>query len=226
MGLSLSGLRKTSAACSWDDFWKRRDIKTIDSWAKRRMKNILSAYVKPGKNVLDAGCGSGFFSSYFISCGCKVFSMDYSERALSITKEITKNRSKIYLKGDIFDRGTFLNIGEKFDIIFTDGLLEHYSKDEQDKVIINMKGLIKEGGYIINFVPNRFSFWSLIRPFYIDIKEKPFIMGDFLDLHRRNGLNIVSCGGLSVVPFRVSPERSLGRFLGMLFYCVAAKNIK
>lgn len=221
MGLSLSGLPKDSAACSWDDFWKRRNMKTIDSWAKRRITSILSAYVKPGINVLDAGCGSGFFSSYFISRGSNVCSMDYSERALSITKETTKNRSRIYLKGDIFDRDIFLNMGEKFDIIFTDGLLEHYLKDEQDKIIINMKGLVKEGGYIINFVPNRFSFWSLVRPFYMDIKEKPFIIGDFLDLHVRNGLNIVSCGGINVVPFRVSPERSLGRFLGMLFYCVA-----
>ena len=67
------------------------------------------------------------------------------------------------------------------DIIFTDGLLEHYSKDEQDRIIKNMEEVKEVGGHMINFVPNRFSLWSLIRPFYMDIRESPFVMREFLD---------------------------------------------
>lgn len=219
MVLSNSGLLKYSQQDLWDAFWERRNAKRIDSWAKRRISSVLSGYARSGISVLDAGCGSGYFSSYFISCGCYVYSMDYSDKALEITKEITGHKSRAYIKGDVLDER--LLIGERFDVIFTDGLLEHYSKERQDRLITNMKRLKKDKGYMINFVPNRASTWNLARPFYINIKERPFAMGEFIDLHKRNGLDIVLHGGVNVLPFRVSPERLLGRYIGMLFYCIA-----
>ncbi|MFC1623878.1 class I SAM-dependent methyltransferase [Candidatus Omnitrophota bacterium] len=221
LGLLDSGLLEDNAKKLWDDFWKRRNLKGLDSWSKRRMVKILSSYIKPGMSVLDAGCGTGFFSAYFISQGCNVYSMDYSEGALSIAKDFTKHRSKRYIDGNILDEKLFSNINTKFDIIFTDGLLEHYPKKMQEKVIMNMKNVKKEDGYMINFVPNMFSLWSMVRPFCMDIKERPFIMKGFLNLHRRKDLNVISSGGVNVLPFRVSPERLLGRYFGMLFYCVA-----
>jgi len=205
----------------WDGFWKGRNMKNIDSWAKRRVVRVVSNYAKPGRSVLDAGCGSGYFSSYFISCGCDVYSLDYSEEALSVAKKITGQKARMYIKGDVLAEENISAIKARFDMIFTDGLMEHYSGEEQDKIIRNMKTLKKQDGYIINFVPNRFSFWSMIRPFCMRIKERPFSMGEFLNLHIRNNLNIISFGGLNVLPFRISPERVLARHFGMLYYCVA-----
>jgi len=219
--LSRFGLLEDNSKTFWDDFWKNRGKKNIHSWAKRRIIDILSTYIRPGISVLDAGCGSGFFSSYFISCGCRVYSMDYSEEALSITGNITGHKAKMYIKDDILDIKALLDIDRKFDIIFTDGLLEHYSEHEQDTIILNMKRVKKDNGYLINFVPNRNSIWSLVRPFYINIKERPFFISEFLDLNRRNNLNIVSFGGINVVPFRFSPETLLGKYMGMLLYCIA-----
>lgn len=221
MGLYHSGLLEDESQRLWDVFWKRRNVRGIESWAKRRIVRILSGYVRPGFNVLDAGCGTGFFSSYFISQGCDVYSMDYSEEALSIAKRLTENRCRAYIKSTILDAKILSSNGQGFDIIFTDGLLEHYSIDGQDRIITNMKGLKREGGYIINFVPNRFSIWSIVRPFYMRIKERPFVMGDLLGLHKRNGLNVIAYGGINVLPFMVSPERLLGRSAGMLLYCIA-----
>lgn len=221
MGLLHSGSSKDNPRRFWDDFWKARSVKDAGSRAKARMIDIVSNYTKPGDSVLDAGCGSGFFSSHFISSGCNAYSLDYSEQALLVTKGRTEGKAKAYIKTDILDEEALSDIGTRFDVIFTDGLLEHYSKEEQDRIIRNMKRLKRENGCMINFVPNRFSFWSMIRPFYIGIKERPFLMKGFLDLHARNGLKIISSGGLNVVPFGISPERSLGRRLGMLFYCVA-----
>jgi len=182
---------------------------------------ILSGYIEPGMDVLDLGCGAGFFSAYFISKGCSVYSMDYSTRALSIAKDNTNHKSKMYLNGNILDAGAFTGIDVQFDIIFTDGLLEHYSKTEQDNIISKMRTVKKEDGYIINFAPNRFSLWSLARPFVMDIEERPFTMSEFMDLHSRNGLRVVSYGGISALPFRFSPEGLLARRFGMLFYCAA-----
>ncbi len=224
MVLCHSGsLKKVDSKHLWDDFWKTRRVSK--SWSKKRVIDILSEYTKPGSGpaieVLDAGCGSGFFSRYFLSCGCNVYSMDYSEEALSTTKRVTGNKCKMYVKADILDRVKLSGINKRFDIIFTDGLLEHYSRKEQEEIMENLKFLKKESGFIINFAPNRFSLWSLVRPFLMKIQESPFTMSEFLSLHARNNLKLIAHGGISVLPFRISPERLLGSHFGMLLYCVS-----
>jgi len=206
---------------AWDNFWENQSGKRYDSWAKRRIVKVLSAYIEPGMDVLDLGCGTGFFSAYFISRGSNVYSMDYSRKALSIAKGATNGKSKMYLNANILDDSALADINVKFDIVFTDGLLEHYSKEEQGAIMHNMKLVKKEQGYIINFVPNKLSLWSIVRPFVMNIEEEPFIMREVIELHRRNGLSVISFGGINVLPFRISPERLLARRFGMLFYCVA-----
>jgi 2-polyprenyl-3-methyl-5-hydroxy-6-metoxy-1,4-benzoquinol methylase len=210
-----------SGFSAWDNFWQKRNAIRRLSWSKRRMISLISGYVKPGMDILDAGCGTGFFSSYFIGHGCNVYSMDYSEKALYLTKTATNHKSRKYINGNIIDAGTLTSLNLKFDIIFTDGLLEHYSKKEQDSILRNMKTVKKEQGCIINFVPNKFSLWSIVRPFVMNIEEKPFTMREFIDLHKRNGLNIVAFGGINALPLKISPERLLARHFGMLFYCIA-----
>lgn len=216
MGSSNSGFS------AWDNFWRIRGEagKTV-SWSKKRIAGLISDYAKPGMDILDAGCGSGFFSSYFISRGCNVYSMDYSGNAIRMTRDMTADKSRMYISDDILKASGLTGLNVKFDIIFTDGLLEHYSKEKQDIIMRNMKGVKKEQGYIINFAPNKFSLWSIVRPFVMDIEERPFAMGEFIDLHKRNSLSVISSGGINVLPFRVSPERLLARYFGMLFYCVA-----
>lgn len=215
MGLSSSGF------FAWDDFWQARGAGKAASWSKKRITGIVSHYLRPGMDILDAGCGAGFFSSYFISRGCNVYSLDYSEKALSIAKNVTDNKSRMYISADILKAGALTALDIKFDIIFTDGLLEHYSREKQDTIIRNMKSVKKERGYIINFAPNRFSLWSIVRPFVMRIEERPFTMGRFIDLHKRNGLSVIASGGINALPFKISPERLLGRYFGMLFYCIA-----
>ncbi len=210
-----------SGFSGWDNFWQKHKAASSASWSKRRVISVISRYVKPGMDIMDLGCGTGFFSSYFISCGCNVYSLDYSGKALDIAKVTTNNKSRMYMSADVLDAGALASINVEFDIIFTDGLLEHYSLEKQDAIMRNIKAIKKESGYVINFVPNKFSFWSMVRPFVMNIEEKPFAMKEFIDLHKRNGLNVIACGGINTLPFRISPERLLGRHFGMLFYCVA-----
>jgi len=220
LALSCSGLQGKDNQL-WDDFWLRRGGKGVRSQAKRRIIDIISSYIKPGDSVLDAGSGSGFFSSYFISRGCNVSVVDFSEEALSLTRKNTQDKAKQYIKGDMLEHAFLKDYEGKFDVIFTDGLLEHYSREDQDSIIRNLISLKKKNGCLINFAPNRFSLWSLVRPFCMKIQERPVVMRELFDIHARNGLSVVSHGGISVLPFRISPEKVLGRYLGMLLYCIA-----
>jgi SAM-dependent methyltransferase len=171
--------------------------------------------------VVDAGCGSGFFSNYFISRGCKVYSLDYSEKALEIARKITQNKSFEYLNRDLLDESLGLEFKNTFDLIFTDGLFEHFSKEEQEKILKAFITMKKKGGLIATFVPNRYSFWTVIRPIFMHgIKEKPFTLKELASFIEGVGQKVIEKGGINVLPVKYSPE-FLGERTGMLVYAVS-----
>ncbi|HBG62551.1 MAG: hypothetical protein A2Y03_08125 [Omnitrophica WOR_2 bacterium GWF2_38_59] len=209
----------------WDNFWKLDSAKrfTRTSWSKKRICRILDLFVGKDKKVLDAGCGSGFFSKYFCDKGAKVFSLDYSDEALQIAKRITNGKTEV-LKKDLLSPNISADIHEKFDLIFTDGLFEHFSSGEQDIIFNNLFSMISSEGVIVTFVPNKFSPWELIRPFYMPgIKEAPFVLSGLVELNERNGAKIIYKGGLNVFPFALSPDNLFGHLFGMLLFTIAKK---
>ena len=181
---------------------------------------ILNKHVSPGLQVLDAGCGSGFFSQYFILNGCQTHSLDYSPEALSLTRELTQGKARDYVCVDLMDSGFASKNAGRFDIIFSDGLFEHFSAVEQDRIFMNFKEMKKDSGEIITFVPNRYTAWRVLQPFYMPgIKERPLSLSGLRGLYERNSCKVKESGGINVLPISGSPE-FLGRWFGMLVYCV------
>jgi cyclopropane fatty-acyl-phospholipid synthase-like methyltransferase len=207
---------------NWDQFWTSNTESrfTKKSWSKIRIMALLDEILKPGMKVLDAGCGSGFFSQYFITRDCEVYTLDYSDSALEVAKKKTANKSKAYLKENLLASDFGLRYANTFDIIFTDGLFEHFTKEDQDKILNNFKASKKNTGIITTFVPNKYSWWEIIRPLVMPgIHEEAFTLKQLKELH--HGLEILKEGGINVLPMRFSPDRSLGSALGMIVYCFA-----
>jgi SAM-dependent methyltransferase len=197
----------------WENFWEKRTTKI--SWSKKRIIKILDKYLKG--RVLDAGCGSGFFSKYFVDKGCETIALDNSKKALELTKNLDE---KIIAKeGDVFNI-PFKN--EYFDVVFSDGLLEHYINPEN--ILLEFKKVLKPHGKLITFVPNKFSYWLLAKPFVMkEIDEHAFSLSKLIELHERVSFKVIESGGISVFPVRYSPE-FLGKWIGRLFYVVASKE--
>lgn len=207
----------------WNNFWSINQDKQFKkiSWSKKRIMNILDRYTDKGMTVLDAGCGSGFFSNYFISKSCKVYSLDYSDKAIEITRKTTQNKSFEYLKRNLLDKDLGLEFKNTFDLIFTDGLFEHFSKEEQEEIMKTFITMKKKQGLIVTFVPNRYSFWTIIRPIFMHgIKEKPFTLRELTSFMEGLGQKVIEKGGLNVLPVKYSPE-FLGDRFGMLVYVVS-----
>lgn len=209
----------------WNQFWQLKKGQQFSrgsriSWSKRRILNILARYCHPGYSSLDAGCGSGFFAKYFCDRKMQTTALDFSPQALEIAKEITKGQAKL-IQADMVNDFLPNIIEERFDLIFSDGLFEHFTPDVQDRIMKNLVAVLKPAGVMITFVPNRWSPWELIRPFFMPgIDEKPFTLKQLLKLNSRNGLSILEKGGINVLPYRVSPE-FVGPTFGMLLYTVA-----
>lgn len=208
----------------WNRFWGRSQSQRFSklSWSKQRILDVLKPFCQSGLFALDAGCGSGFFTKFFCDQKMTATALDYSENALQMAKEITHGEAKL-IAADMVNDVLSDRLDHRFDVIFTDGLFEHFSIDDQDKIMRNLFSVLKPDGYIVTFVPNRWSPWELIRPFFMPgIEEKPFVLQGLIDLNRRNNLEVVRAGGVNVLPYRFSPE-FLGSAFGMLLFTIARK---
>ncbi len=217
------------AKCSsknWDNFWGKDNIPsgTNISWSKKRIIQIVSPYVSKEMDVLDAGCGSGFFSKYFCDQGARTVALDYSQSALDLTRQSTGRRARV-VKADLLSSSFRSGIDGAFDLIFSDGLFEHFNLQEQDMIVRNLMSLLRHDGFLVTVVPNRWSPWQLIRPFFMPgIKEDPFVLKGLQHLYERNGLRVISSGGINTLPFLWSPDSFLGRQFGMLLFAVGKKH--
>lgn len=210
----------------WDNFWNREASQKFQniSWSKRRILKVLAPYLQPGKCALDAGCGSGFFANHFAQQGMATTAVDYAVSALAMTRKLTQGKVTTaqvdFLKDDLAQK-----LSAKFDLIFTDGLFEHFSTEEQDRIMRNFIAVLTDDGVIVTFVPNRFSPWEIIRPLFMPgIDEKPFILPQLVRLQERNGLKIIQKGGVNTLPFVLSVEGKVAEYFGMLLYTVARKK--
>ena len=209
----------------WNKFWALEQTKrfTKISWSKRRIMNVVQPFVAKGKSALDAGCGSGFFSRYFCDQGMHTVALDYSQEALHIASELTNGKAKT-VRADILSSDLVGNFSQRFDIVFTDGLLEHFEDADQDKIMMNLSKLLAPEGILATFVPNRWSPWECIRPFFMPgIKETPFVLKQLIRLNQRNGLKVFLRGGINTFPFSFSPDKILGPQFGMLLYTLAKR---
>ena len=212
-------------ASNWDGFWGRAGVSGADvSWSKKRIIQTLLPFLSDRMNVLDAGCGSGFFSRFFCDRKLPTVSLDYSQAALDLTARCTGERSQL-IQADLLDPSFPGLFQQKFDMIFSDGLFEHFSAQEQNVMMRNLNAVLAPDGLLATFVPNRWSPWQLIRPFFMPgIQEDPFNYSGLLSLYARNGMTVTSSGGINTIPFRWSPDVWMGRRFGMLLFAIGKKR--
>ncbi len=185
---------------------------------------VLDPLTVSGRRALDAGCGSGFFSRFFCDRGMRTAAVDFADQSLAMTRHMTDGRADL-LQADLLKEELSKKTAGRFDLIFSDGLFEHFVAQDQDRILRNFVSVLGENGVIATFVPNRWSPWEIIRPFYMPgIDERPFTLSALRRLHERNGLRAVREGGLNTFPLRLSPDKMAGRLFGMILYVVAQKR--
>jgi len=85
----------------------------------------------------------------------------------------------------------------KYDLVFSSGVLEHLEEDVAIEILEAMKKLVKVGGKVLNYVPNRncVSYMRTKEKTSADWKdEKAFDVEEFEGLHQKVGLVVVGSG--------------------------------
>jgi len=155
----------------WDDFWTNQahlrsvDRETHETWYDLVWKagfeyweDIFETHA-PGRSMLECGCGSGKISRYFAQKDYRCTLLDYSGQGLAVAKNHFRELSLTgtFVIGDI-RRLCFPD--EKFDIVFSGGVLEFFP--DAEPAIREMVRVLKPGGvFAANMVPNKFSIQTI-----------------------------------------------------------------
>ncbi len=121
-------------------------------WLKYIKHKIKSIKLKKKQNILEYGCGSGAFLSYFYNKGFNLFGIDYSKSQIKKSREyFPKIKFKI---GEISEIDTF---GVKFDFIFSNVVFHYfdnylYAKSLIYKMLENLK---PDGSIFIINIPDK-----------------------------------------------------------------------
>tara|TARA_Y100000996_G_scaffold114191_1_gene84699 strand:+ start:367 stop:1035 length:669 start_codon:yes stop_codon:yes gene_type:complete len=167
-------------------------------------KSILSiAKISKGK-IFEPGSGGGMTCANFAQRGFEITSMDLSDNALrkgiSLFKSLSLNAK--FFVGDLFK----LPIkDEEFDIVFNQGVMEHFrlAKLDASDGVKEMLRVLKKDGTLIIYVPAYFSplffIYHFFKFFKLIDKYWPYTDQDFLHKHElKKMLTDAGCTNVTV----------------------------
>ncbi len=211
---------KVSTRNDWETYWGSKDrAEEVYSNEDRISRNLEIAGFQQGNIVLEIGAGTGRDSLPLAKSGATIYQIDYSFESLRLIKQIS-NHLRIYpVGGDTFCL-PFRN--STFDIVFHQGLLEHFREDDADRMIKEQIRVLKHGGLLLIDVPQRFHPYTILKHILIATGkwfagwERSFSYPELNRLLRKHGLQPVHRYGEWMVPsllYRI--VREIGKKTGI-----------
>lgn len=142
----------------WDRLWSNRNWEVSCDQVTRQQ--ILMDFLGGvyGQKIIELGIGTGFDSIFLASKGASIIGLDLSGQVIKLCRENFVKYGAVLnvLKGDV----QYMPIkNESMDIIYSAGLLEHFNNP--DPIITEMVRITKINGFIVCFVPQTFSWWTV-----------------------------------------------------------------
>ena len=119
----------------------------------------IRKYIGYHAEILDIGCGAGFFANEAAKAEHKVTGVDIAENALQVAAAHDETKSVRYMAADAY---ALPFARESFDVVVAMDLLEHVS--DPQKIIFEASRVLRPGGlfFFRTFNRNRWSFLFVI----------------------------------------------------------------
>jgi ubiquinone/menaquinone biosynthesis C-methylase UbiE len=174
---------KVSTKDNWESFWQKKDDTEHVYSNSDRIYRQISKHIKlSGTRILEVGAGTGRDSFMFSNDDVALFLLDYSKQSLKIIKSGLPPQSRAYpVGGDAFGL-PFPD--ESFDVVFHQGLLEHFRKPQARNLLLENIRVLKPHGLLIVDVPQRWHVYTLIKHTLIALNrwfagwEREFSVGE------------------------------------------------
>ncbi len=190
----------------WETFWEdKQEVGEVYSNAGRVREHLGRVLDLRGKKVLEIGAGTGRDSFPLVEAGAEVTQLDYAENSLRLLKRIAEQgKVPVHIVGGDtfalpFRDGTF-------DVVFHQGLLEHFRKPDADRLIRENVRVLKPGGFLLVDVPQRYHVYTVVKHILIAVDkwfagwERSFSVGELEDVLRSAGLTPVHRYGVWMAP--------------------------
>jgi len=187
----------------WDDYWEKYSISKAEKWLILERDLIINSYLdrinSSKKEVMEVGCGYGSNIRLIkerrddVEC----YALDNS----GVAVELIKREIPDAFLSDCRET-SFLN--EKFELIYSAGLMEHFRDEEP--FLTEMRRILKPDGYLITFVPARYSLWKLYQLLHFGMwkhgYEKSYTYSSLKSLFVNNGFRVLKIVGID--PFSIN----------------------
>ena len=144
----------------------------------RLLKRLISLPTKYKIRIAEIGCGSGMRSlalakEFKINKNIEITLLDASRSSIALAKKIAK-QNKVKAHFVIADALKIPFKSNYFDIVWNEGVNEHFSGTERQQIFNEMVRICKKGGQVVVIVPNAFN------PFYRFAKAGLTLMGRWI----------------------------------------------
>lgn len=150
--------------------------------------NFVNDFDIKNKDILDIGCGFGWFELNAISRGVSnIVGIEISEQNLAIARKNIIN-SKIK-----FVVGNAINLAfksEKFDTLISWEVLEHIPENKEELFFKEANRVLKRGGHFYLSTPNNSFFAKLFDPAFFLLRHRHYNIGVLSKIIRKNGFSI------------------------------------
>jgi len=104
-----------------------------------------------GKDVLDVGCGTGFWASEYSKLGIRSYTgMDVTAVAVERLRERFPDPLYTFIRADIAEPDAFRHQQEAFDIVSAWDMIYHIVDDAQfARALANLVGALRPGGFLL-----------------------------------------------------------------------------
>lgn len=148
---------KKDALKNWDEVYKKEFratwypgdgiVRLVARYLKRRIGIDLYDVKKEAKKVFDLGCGNGNHAVFLAELGYDVYGMDISREAVDIAKAWL-NKKGLEADIQVGDVEELPYRDKFFDVVITDGVLDHILFSKAKKVVSEIKRVCVKGGYL------------------------------------------------------------------------------
>lgn len=147
---------------AWDSLWKNKQLQGFLNFTRHCAVAIyLSTILKGHRNAptfCELGCGSSILLTKLSKTANTIVGIDYSQESLARSRELFRKQGVKNLRL-IKDDVRKLRTKERFDVVFSNGLIEHF--DNPGEIIKNHLKITKKNGYTIIIVPHKYIFKHL-----------------------------------------------------------------